>query len=548
MQDNKILIFTATFNEKDNIIDFLTKVKKNFPYADILVVDDNSPDGTSKLINSFLKSHENVKLIKRPGKLGLGSAHILAMKYALNNNYDYLFTMDADLSHNPEYLNNFLQNIKNYDFLIGSRYAKGGKCLYKGYRLFLSKSANTLAKFLLGIKLNEFTTSFRLIKLQKLKTFDFNLLSDQQGYTFFLSSVYYFFKHGLKMTEVPITFEDRASGISKIPKLEIFNGAINLIKLIFHNIFYKGKISKGSEFNLIDSCLNCSSKYNIVKFSYGNNNIKTSSSDYYNCTSMSHGEKPDVIKCLECGLSQIKSSIIPSNLLELYKDVSDEEYFNSIDTKVKTFERAYNETKEYINYSDKILEIGSYYGIFLNTLYKKGFKDIEGIEPSRTASEYSNKHYKFRVLNKSFENIDFHNEYNAIFSWDVFEHVLDPNLFLQKSNKALKKNGILTLSTIDIDSRFAKVLGRRWPWIMNMHLLYFGDNSIENMFSLNNFEVISIKHHSHYASLNYAFKKFVTSMPKIIHKTLLPLSFLVPKIKIPFSFGDVKIYVLRKIN
>ena len=152
---NKILVFTATYNEKDNISIFLEKVWSEVPSADILVVDDNSPDGTGTLLDDISQKDSRLKVIHRPGKLGLGTAHHLGMLFAIRNGYSSLITMDADLSHDPSDIPALLQRLNTFDFVIGSRYMKGGSCDYKGYRRNVSLSANLAARKLLGIPLHE---------------------------------------------------------------------------------------------------------------------------------------------------------------------------------------------------------------------------------------------------------------------------------------------------------------------------------------------------------------------------------------------------------
>ena len=134
----KILIFTATYNEKENIETLINSIFNNCPYADVLIIDDNSPDNTSQKIKELQNKFKNIILIIRNLKLGLDTAHKVAYDYAVDNGYDYLITMDADLSHDPNEIKNFIFFLEKYPFVIGSRYIEGGKCLMKGRRLIFS--------------------------------------------------------------------------------------------------------------------------------------------------------------------------------------------------------------------------------------------------------------------------------------------------------------------------------------------------------------------------------------------------------------------------
>ena len=225
---NKILISTATFNESKNIEIFLRRVINLKINLDILIVDDNSPDGTSRKIIKFKSKHKNIFLIKRSHKLGLDSAHKTIYKYALGKKYDYLITMDADLSHDPKIIPNFLKYIKYYHCVTGSRYIKSGRNDLKGYRFFLSKYGNKFIKLILNINLNEFTTSYRCFNLKKLRNFHLDKVK-AKGYSFFMDTIYLLNKLGYSVKEIPIIFHQRNHGKSKIPKLEIFRTLIYII-------------------------------------------------------------------------------------------------------------------------------------------------------------------------------------------------------------------------------------------------------------------------------------------------------------------------------
>ncbi len=184
LSKKKVLIFTATYNEKENIENLIHSIIINNSDVDILIIDDRSPDFTYKQIQNLQNKYKNIFLKIRDSKLGLDTAHKEAYDYAISNNYDYLITMDADLSHNPNEINNFIKLLNDYPFVIGSRYAKGGKCMMTGSRLIMSKLGNKLIKKVLKINSSEFTTSYRGFNLEKLKKFHLNDVKNK-GYSFF---------------------------------------------------------------------------------------------------------------------------------------------------------------------------------------------------------------------------------------------------------------------------------------------------------------------------------------------------------------------------
>ena len=228
----RILVFTASYNEKENIKKLILGIKYYLPEASILIIDDNSPDQTKEIIKELKKNISQLELIIREKKLGLDSAHKQAYDYAIKYHYNYLITMDADLSHDPKELNNFVKNLENFPFVIGSRYILGGKCLMKGSRLIMSKIGNKVIKFFSGINCNEFTTSYRGFNIRKLENFHLNNVKES-GYSFFMGTLFEINKKKIAIKEIPITFADREKGVSKIPKLEIFRTLKNLIVFIF---------------------------------------------------------------------------------------------------------------------------------------------------------------------------------------------------------------------------------------------------------------------------------------------------------------------------
>jgi len=229
----KILVFTATYNEYPNIKILIPQILINYPSLDIFVVDDNSTDGSKEYLLKISKKFKRIKIFIRPKKMGLNTAHKFAFNYA-KKNYAYLITMDADLSHNTKYIRKIIKLLKKNDFVIGSRYMNGGGCAYKGFRLYLSYFGNKFIKFILGLQINEFTTSYRGFNLNSLKKINLNKIKSG-GYSFFLETVFLINKMKYKIAEFPIFFNDRSKGKSKIEKIEVLRFFYNLFRL---KLFY----------------------------------------------------------------------------------------------------------------------------------------------------------------------------------------------------------------------------------------------------------------------------------------------------------------------
>jgi len=228
---SKTLIFTATFNEKENIIILIEKINNLQRDVDILVIDDNSPDQTGKILKDLEKTSKNLQVIIREKKLGLDTAHKLAFNFSKENNYEKFITLDADLSHDPKEIPKIIDLLDTNSFVIGSRYIKGGNCEMTLPRLILSIIGNKIIKYVLNIKSNEFTTSFRGFNLNKLTNFNLDMVNSK-GYSFFMETIYLLSKLGHNIYEIPIQFKNRTQGQSKIPKLEVLRTLKNLFIIL----------------------------------------------------------------------------------------------------------------------------------------------------------------------------------------------------------------------------------------------------------------------------------------------------------------------------
>jgi dolichol-phosphate mannosyltransferase len=212
----RILVSLATYNEAGNIAALITEIHKFVPQADILVIDDNSPDGTSKIVEELSTADPRVKLLRRPGKLGLGTAILTAMHYAMDHGYDYLQNMDADFSHPPRYLPGILAGMSRYDVMIGSRYVTGGGTEnWPLLRKVISRSVNTLVRFLFRMPVKDASGAYRCYRVSKLREVKLDRVRSR-GYSFQQEVLFRCYKAGCKLGEYPIIFENRRAGASKV--------------------------------------------------------------------------------------------------------------------------------------------------------------------------------------------------------------------------------------------------------------------------------------------------------------------------------------------
>jgi dolichol-phosphate mannosyltransferase len=227
------LVFFPTYNESGTVESLIDQLLALPRPCDVLVVDDSSTDGTAEILAKLAAATSRVRVINRPDKLGIGSAHKLGWSYAREHGYDRLVTMDADLSHNPSDVPRLLAALDDgADVVVGSRFMAGGKLDYEGWRRFVSIGGNMLARGLLGWKISEYTTSLRAARIARVPA-DLVESIDSDGYSFFLTCIVRFSRAGLRLAEVPIHFHDREHGQSKIPKLELLRCMANLADLAF---------------------------------------------------------------------------------------------------------------------------------------------------------------------------------------------------------------------------------------------------------------------------------------------------------------------------
>ncbi|PIW70054.1 MAG: dolichyl-phosphate beta-D-mannosyltransferase, partial [Ignavibacteriales bacterium CG12_big_fil_rev_8_21_14_0_65_30_8] len=204
---------------------------------DVLIVDDNSPDGTSKFVKELMKTNSRVKLITRKEKMGLGTAYIEGFKFALKNQYDFIFEMDADYSHDPKEIRNFLKEIKKSDLVLGSRYKKGVNVVnWPIKRLLLSYFANGYTRYITGLKICDATSGFKCFRKEVIAAIELDKVKSN-GYAFQIEMTFKIWKKGFKITEIPIIFIDRTEGHSKMSKKIVREAIFMVWKLRILSMF-----------------------------------------------------------------------------------------------------------------------------------------------------------------------------------------------------------------------------------------------------------------------------------------------------------------------
>lgn len=236
---NKSLVIVPTYNELENIPKLIPLILSQDESIHILIVDDGSPDGTANFVKDEMKKNDRVHILEREKKMGLGTAYLAGFKYALQNNYDFIFEMDADFSHDPNELKNFLIAIKDNDLVLGSRYINGVRVLnWPMARLLLSFFASVYTRIITGMPIKDATGGFKCFRRKVLEVIDLEKVKSN-GYSFQIEMTFKAYCKGFKIKEIPIVFIDRVKGKSKMSK-KIVREAVTMVwKLRLQHMFGK---------------------------------------------------------------------------------------------------------------------------------------------------------------------------------------------------------------------------------------------------------------------------------------------------------------------
>lgn len=233
----KTIIVSPTYNEKNNIEKLIQAINKQCCQVDLLFVDDNSPDGTGKVVEQLSQKYNNIHILHRQKKEGLGRAYIDGFKWALHNQYDIIMQIDADLSHDPNVIPVFLEKIKGYDAVFGSRYLKGVRVYNWSFkRLLLSKFSNEFIRIVLRIKSTDTTTAFKCFRRNVLETIDLDTIRGK-GNAFLIELVFKTIKKGFKTCEIPFMFTERETGESKMEFKVAIESLLIVLKLKLKDVF-----------------------------------------------------------------------------------------------------------------------------------------------------------------------------------------------------------------------------------------------------------------------------------------------------------------------
>ncbi|MDI6802586.1 MAG: polyprenol monophosphomannose synthase [Bacteroidota bacterium] len=236
---SKTLVITPTYNEAENVERLINTVLSQDSEVEMLIVDDNSPDGTAAIVEKMQQNNSKIHLIKRAGKMGLGTAYVAGFKFAIEKKFDYVMEMDADFSHDPNEIPNFLRKIKDFDVVLGSRYIDGVRILnWPIRRLILSYGASLYTRIITGMSIKDTTGGFKCFRRKVLETINLDAIHSN-GYAFQIEMNFKSWKKGFKIVEHPIIFVDRTHGSSKMSKNIIYEAVFLVWKLKLQSLLGK---------------------------------------------------------------------------------------------------------------------------------------------------------------------------------------------------------------------------------------------------------------------------------------------------------------------
>jgi len=227
----KTVIVIPVYNERENIVSLLDQLLQLEVGIDVVLVEDNSPDGTGEIVDRYAEENQRVTVIHRKGKLGLGTAYVRGFRHALENGYDYVIEMDADSSHDPQYISTFIGSIDEYDLVIGSRYLTGVSSVnWPFWRLVMSYFANKYVRFISGMPYTDCTGGYKIFSRRALEAVDMERVKSN-SFSFQFELLYRMHVRGMKIKEIPIIFYERAIGKSKMDKKTFFEALWKVVQL-----------------------------------------------------------------------------------------------------------------------------------------------------------------------------------------------------------------------------------------------------------------------------------------------------------------------------
>ncbi|HEX7669182.1 MAG TPA: bifunctional glycosyltransferase/class I SAM-dependent methyltransferase, partial [Polyangiaceae bacterium] len=407
------------------------------------------------------------------------------------------------------------------------------------------------AKAALGLPLEENTTMFRGFTAELLRSMNIEAIRSE-GYSFAVESLHQVAQVTKRLAEFPIHFENRAHGSSKISKKEIWKAVLTIERLGLGRLLpSRGKKTPhASDLPLV--CCSCGGTHHVEVYpsrgdAAGAGTASIADASPYSCATHSSRSHGQIVRCLRCGLVFMRPKLSATALVGEYAEAVDPVYLEHMKARETTFRYNLGQVRQYILPNDRVLEVGSYCGAFLRVAREEGL-DIMGVEPSAWAVEASGHVTDAPVVCGTVDDLPEHQRsFDVVAAWDVLEHFHDPVEELRKIAALLPEGGTLLFSTLMIDNWFPRVTGRHWPWLMDMHLFYFTEETIRYILNETGFELIDERKYCHVVTVEYLLSKLGTlGVPLAGAASEAVAGYGFSRSEIPFRFGDIKLFVCRK--
>ncbi|MEK7515164.1 MAG: methyltransferase domain-containing protein [Patescibacteria group bacterium] len=459
----KTVVILPTYNERGNISFLIEEILRNAPDVGILVVDDNSPDGTADAVRASMQKHASVRLMSRPGKNGLGAAYIAAFREVLADaSVETVITMDADFSHHPKYIPELISTAKRFDLVIGSRYVQGGGIAkWELWRRQLSYWANVYVRMILQYPIRDWTTGYQCITTRALRSIDLDTI-DLSGYAFLQELKYALVSSGGTFHEIPIIFQARREGESKISGFIIREGITGPWKIRAQKV----------------TCPVCDKRDGKL---------------------MGRRNGYSVYRSRQC--QSVFISPLPRDTSRIYG----EDYFYgaqggfgyaNYERDKRSQESAFIEyihtIQKYVSHDVTLLDVGAANGYFVSLASRHGLR-ARGVEISESASA-EGRSKGLDIRQGTIETMDDSSEnYDVVTMWDVLEHVPSAHDALAAAHRLLKPGGVIAINTPDGGSLWARIWGAYWHLIVPPeHLVLFSRAGLRIMLERAGFTIISM--------------------------------------------------------
>lgn len=535
----KLLIFLATYNEDHHIKDLINNIIGLDIDSDILIIDDSSDSKYFNILEDVKFHYRNIRVIKRPKKLGIGSAHKYAIIYAIENNYDYLLTMDADFSHQPESIPILMKAFQPNSFVTGSRYCMDGKCDYSGYRKYISYFGNLVAKYCLGININEFTTLFRVYDVKILSKIPLKNLP-YGSYSFGFYIVYYLNEINVNLIEVPIHFMDRRSGISKVPKHQILLSIFDLGLLIFSKLFLTQEINQSSILN--NKCGVCGEKAFLEDYSikYFHKN-----KSQYDSMIISNPDRLVYHKCLHCWHNQIPAD----RHLEIVQSISADD-FDSVCRKKNSLYM-----QKSINLINKALHSGTEPKRFLRIEMPNQYSyDTDILEHLFSDKKYLSLMFEKNIIrfDSNFiyeDNLDpTHKKYSHCFLYALINYFNFPNDLFGYVSNILDKDGIFFFFAVEYNSMLPKYIINNTLFILGCPPICLNADHINLMLEKHGLHIEAFTDLKYSMPIDYLTVKLFGHLKKRNYRFFDNSINVISKyFTIPFPFIRKRLYFVKKV-